>query len=355
MPKTWYKVVLGALGVFLGALLIGFIIIIFSEYFPEDREDVVIDGTGAKTIKEGDALNIITYNLGYLSLDNTQDFFMDGGKGVRPKTATNVTKNLAAVKTFIENQNNDIFLFQEVDKKAKRSYNINEYEGLKQDFDGTAAYAAMFNSLYIPYPIFNPIGHVESGVATLSKFGITQGTRIALPSHSSWPKRAVMYKNPILETRIPVEGSSKELVVYNVHLDAYGAKGENSDQLQILLDNMTAEYAKGNYAIAGGDFNQTFPQTDLEQFPLNDSKNFYPTQLSQEQLPDGWKFVTDATKPTSRLLNEVYSGNYDNTQLYVIDGFLLSPNIESKSVITIENGFSYSDHHPVKIRIELKK
>ena len=78
---------------------------------------------------------------------------MDGGKGVRPKTATNVTKNLAAVKTFMENQNNDIFLFQEVDKKAKRSYNINEYEGLKQDFDGTAAYAAMFNSLYIPYPV----------------------------------------------------------------------------------------------------------------------------------------------------------------------------------------------------------
>ena len=66
-------------------------------------------------------------------------------------------------------------------------------------------------------------------------------------------------------------------------------------------------------------------------------------------------FAPYASKWTSRLLNEVYSGNYDNTQLYVIDGFLLSPNIESKSVITIENGFSYSDHHPVKIRIELKK
>ena len=35
------------------------------------------------------------------------------------------------------------------------------------------------------------------------------------------------------------------------------------------------------------------------------------------------KFETDASKPTSRLLNEVYSGNYDNTQLYVIDGFIV--------------------------------
>ena len=68
-----------------------------------------------------------------------------------------------------------------------------------------------------------------------------------------------------------------------------------------------------------------------------------------------WRRETDASKPTSRLLNEVYSGNYDNTQLYVIDGFLISPNIEKKSVETIENNFSYSDHHPVKIKIELKK
>ena len=79
---------------------------------------------------------------------------MDGGKGVRPKNATNVTKNLAAVKTFIQNQDADVYLFQEVDKKAKRSYNINEYDGLREDFEGTATYAAMFNSLYIPYPIF---------------------------------------------------------------------------------------------------------------------------------------------------------------------------------------------------------
>lgn len=355
MPKTWYKVLLAALGVVVGILLIGFIIIIFSEYFPEDRETLVIDGESSKTLKPGSSATIITYNLGYLSLDNTQDFFMDGGKGVRPKNATNVTKNLAAVKTFIQNQDADVYLFQEVDKKAKRSYNINEYDGLRENFEGTATYAAMFNSLYIPYPIFDTIGHVESGVVTLNKYNATEATRIALPSHSSWPKRAVMYKNPILEERVKLEETDKELVIYNVHLDAYGAKGENSDQLQILLDNMVAEYEKGNYCIAGGDFNQTFPQTNLEQFPLNDSKNFYPTQLSQEQLPEGWKFVTDASKPTSRLLNEVYSGNYDNTQLYVIDGFLISPNIESKSVETIENNFSYSDHHPVKIKINLRK
>jgi endonuclease/exonuclease/phosphatase family metal-dependent hydrolase len=117
---------------------------------------------------------------------------------------------------------------------------------------------------------------------------------------------------------------------------------------------MKAEYEKGNYVIAGGDFNQTFPDVDTEKFPIIDTKNFVPTQISKDYLPDGWSFVTDYDKPTSRLLNEVYSGNYDNTQLYIIDGYIISPNIECKSVETIENNFSYSDHQPVKIKIKLK-
>ena len=354
MPKTWYKVVIVIVSIVLLIFLIGFSILVFSEYFPDDRETLSIDGESTKTLKQGESTSIITYNLGYLSLDNTQDFFMDGGKGVRPQSATNVTKNLAAVNNFITNQDADIYLLQEVDTKAKRSYNINEYDGLKQHFKGTATFAYMFNSLYIPYPVFNTVGHVESGVVTLNKYNVTDATRIALPSAYSWPKRAVMYKNCLLEQRISVEGTDKELVIYNVHLDAYGKKNGKEGQLELLISNMKEEYEKGNYVIAGGDFNQIFPDTDLEKFPVMDTKNFNPTQMSNDSLPEGWSFVTDTQKPTSRLLNEEYSGSYENTQLYVIDGFIISPNIEKESVETIENNFSYSDHQPVKLKIKLK-
>ncbi len=354
MPKTWYKVVIAIIATILSIFLIGFCILVFAEYFPEDRESLNIDGTSKKTIDKDKSIRLITYNLGYLSLDSTQDFFMDGGENVRPKNATNVTKNLAAVKNFIDSQKADIFLFQEVDLNAKRSYKINEYDGLKNEFEGTAAFAYMFNSLYIPYPIFNTVGHVESGVATLNKYNVTEATRVSLPSAIKWPKRAVMYKNCLLEERIPIKGSKKELVVYNVHLDAYGSGEGKNAQLDVLLENMKAEYEKGNYVIAGGDFNQTFPGVDMEKFPLIDTEHYVPNQLTADYLPKGWKFVTDIEKPSSRLLNEPYTGNYDNTQLYVIDGFLLSPNIKSESVTTIENNFSYSDHHPVKIKIKLK-
>ena len=118
MPKTWYKVVIAVVSVILVIFLIGFGVLVLNEYFPEDREDITIDGESTKTLKVDEDINIITYNLGYLSLDNTQDFFMDGGKNVRPKSATNVTKNLAAIKNFIESQGADIYLLQEVDLNA---------------------------------------------------------------------------------------------------------------------------------------------------------------------------------------------------------------------------------------------
>lgn len=353
MPKTWYKIVIAVVVILLLLVVIGFSVLVFAEYFPEDVENLNIEGEKSKELKIDKTATIITYNLGYLSLDNTQDFFMDGGKSVRPKNATTVTKNLAAVKSFIENQNADIYLFQEVDTKAKRSYNINEYNGIKEDFSGTSSFAYMFNSLYIPYPIFNTVGHVESGVATLNKYNVKESTRISLPSAYSWPKRAVMYKNCLLEQRIIIDGSDKELVIYNVHLDAYGAEDGKTEQLDVLINLMTEEYQKGNYVIAGGDFNQTFPGVDLEKFPIIDDDNYVPIQIQDNYLPDGWKYAVDYERPTARLLNEEYSGTYENTQLYIIDGYILSPNVECESVETIENNFSYSDHHPVKLSIKL--
>lgn len=354
MPKTWIKVMIIVLVVIAAIFFIGFSALVLSEYFPEDEEILTVQGEPTKEVKIGDTVNIITYNLGYLSLDNTQDFFMDGGKGVRPKSATNVSKNLAAVKNFMQNQDADIYLFQEVDTNAKRSYKVNQYEGLKSEFKGTSTFAYMFNSLYIPYPIFDTVGHVESGLATFNKLDTIEATRIALPSAYSWPKRAVMYKNCLVEHRINIRESDKELVVYNIHLDAYGKEEGKTEQLDILIAAMQEEYAKGNYVIAGGDFNQTFPGVDTVKFPIINTENYVPNQLPADYLPEGWKFAVDKDSPTTRLLNEEYSGNYENTQLYIVDGFVISPNIECTLVETIENNFSYSDHHPVKINIKLK-
>ena len=42
-------------------------------------------------------------------------------------------------------------------------------------------------------------------------------------------------------------------------------------------------------------------------------------------LPDGWTLAYDLDTPSCRLLNQPYDKEDENTQHYVIDGFILSP------------------------------
>lgn len=71
-------------------------------------------------------------------------------------------------------------------------------------------------------------------------------------------------------------------------------------------------------------------------------------------LPDGWRFAYDTAAPTCRLDNQPYDAGSDATQHYVIDGFILSPNVELTSVQTQDDGFRFSDHNPVLLNIRLK-
>ena len=42
-----------------------------------------------------------------------------------------------------------------------------------------------------------------------------------------------------------------------------------------------------------------------------------------------------------------------NTQYYVIDGFIISPNVRLEFVKTLDLGFENSDHNPVHIQVTL--
>ena len=351
---TLRKILIGIIIVILAVLLIGFSILMLTEYKPEDVEELIVEGESTKKLEQDKDVKLLTYNLGYLSLDSTQDFFMDGGESVMPKTASNVNKNLAAVENFMANEDVDIYLFQDVDINAKRSYETNEYEGLKNNFKGTSTYATDYKCIYVPYPILSPVGHVESGMVMLNKFS-NISSRVSLPSAYNFPIKALMAKRCLMIQRIKVEETDKELIVINVHLDRYDDGSIRLEQLEVLKSFMIDEYNKGNYVIAGGDFNLKFSVVDNSKYPVIDNTYFSAEIIPDDFLPKNWNYAVDGSKPTSRLLNEVYSGNYDNTQLYVIDGYILSPNVKKEAVETIENAFSYSYHQPVKLTIKLEK
>ena len=62
----------------------------------------------------------------------------------------------------------------------------------------------------------------------------------------------------------------------------------------------------------------------------------------------------DCSAPTCRLLNRPYDPAEDETtQFYVIDGFIISPNVRLDGVETVNLGFENSDHNPVKLSVSL--
>ena len=330
------------------SLLLGYLQIM--EYKPKDEEEVQVSGEGSKTIQEGETVKVLTYNIGYGALDKSHDFFMDGGSDVNADSRQQVLQNMQGISSKVYEVNADVTFLQETDKDSNRSYHIDESAYMQAAFPGTsAAYATNFRCAFIPYPL-PPIGKVESGLTTLNQFSVTEASRISLESSFSWPIRLAQMKRCLLVERVPLENSDKELVLVNLHLEAYDSDGEGKKaQTEQLFSFLQEEYEKGNYCIAGGDFNQMFDNIGLEEYPIKDSEYSYqPGNIdTQDMAEKGWTFANDASTPTCRLLNQPYKPVSEDTQYYVVDGFITSPNISVESTETLDCSFTYSDHNPV--------
>lgn len=325
------------------------------EYRPKDEEELSVSNSSSKKIAKGDSLTLLTYNVGYGANDKDHDFFMDGGKTVNTESRDHIEKNTAGISGILAEQDPDVVFLQEVDTDSKRSYYLDESEEFQDAVPGmTSAFAVNFQCDYVPYPFPETIGSVHGGIQTLNKFQSSSANRLALPVSYKWPVRLCQLKRCLLVERVPLADSDKELVLVNLHLEAYASGDAKAKQTDILVNLLQAEYEKGNYCIAGGDFNQTFSNVDTTRYPVVNEDYFVADTLKTDILPDDWVFTADPNTPTSRLLNEPYDSASPNTQLYVIDGYIVSPNVQVEKTTTIDTGFAYSDHNPVLMKVSLK-
>jgi len=117
---------------------------------------------------------------------------------------------------------------------------------------------------------------------------------------------------------------------------------------------MKSEYEKGNYCVCGGDFNHDFTGTSTQDLNGGASADFgWAQPFPKSLLPDGISRCTNYKElsPTCRNCDIPYKqGNFT----IIVDGFLVSDNVEVKSTENIDTGFEYSDHNPVKIAFILK-
>ena len=326
----------------------GFIgILTLTEYRPDDVEELIIPAYD-RVAKVPDQVTITTWNIGYAGLDKTADFFMDGGTGVNPASRELVEENLRAITDFLAHE--EIVFVQEVDRSSSRTYSLNEVEALNQAV-GQGIFAANYKALYIPYP-WPPMGRMHAGIWTHVPYETTEAKRYALPSPFTWPERLGNLKRCLLLTRHPLE-NGKDLVLVNLHLEAYDDTGGREAQFALLKRLIETEYAKGNFVIAGGDFNSSFLEPNTLPFRA-ESDDWMPGNLSELERGD-LRLITDpAKKPTCRLLNQPYDPESENTVRFIIDGFLVSPNVKVEKIETVDLGFEHSDHNPVRLTVNLK-
>ena len=344
-------IVLGAILLLVAALL-AFVSI--TEYRPSDLESIASEGTAQKTLYVGEPVTLMTWNVGFGALDENSDSFLDGGTMVRAESKEAVLNNMAGICNEIEAIHPDILLLQELDRGSSRSCSVEEYAYISERMDGYAqVFANNYKAAYIPYPLPKTLGKVDSGIATFSVFPMDASDRVRLPVPFSWPMRTINLKRCLLVSRIKVEGTEKELVLVNLHLEAYDDGEGKLAQTGMLAELLKTEAQKGNYVIAGGDFNQIFSTVNADAYPTY-GDNWRAPIIDVTEFGDGFSFLMDESAPSCRLLNRPYrDADHASFQYYIIDGFIVSNNILVESLQTQNLGFVHSDHDPVVLRITL--
>lgn len=323
-----------------------------TDYKPEEIEEIGIDGDINDDISS-DTLNFYIWNIGYAGLGKESDFFYDGGQMViSPKEW--VDKNMNGIEQSLSSwEDANFILLQEVDTFSRRSYKINEYERIGQQLDQfNSSFAINYNVKFVPIPLTKPMGGVIGGLASFYKYKPSEVKRYDYPGNFSWPQSIYFLDRCFLLKRFPLK-NGKELLVINTHNSAYDTKGTLKEgEMNMLKEFVMKEFEKGNYIVAGGDWNISPPNVithDREPYQKGLS---VVDNIQEDFLPLGWQWAYDPLMSTNRNLMFAYKPGETDTPL--IDFYLVSPNIEVLDIKGIDLKFEYSDHQPVKLSIKLK-
>lgn len=387
---VWAKVILSVLGAIL-LIVLGYVAYVFGTYsriddyqkleikYPEwQLLDCTLDDFSEKEIKgmnginQGEVYKAMTFNIGFGAYIPEFGFFMDGGKESKGFSKEAVEKDINEIIGFVAEKDVDFLLIEEIDTNSTRSYHINQAEMCRKAFpEFSSVYAINYDSAFLMYPVFDPHGKSLSGVMTMSEFTPTDSLRRSLPIEDSVMK-IVDLDRCYTVTRYPVNAtntsndsqdavatnSNKELVVYTVHLSAYTSDGKIADeQAKMLIADMQSEYEAGNYVICGGDFNKDMVGNSEDIFgydpaDYNWAQDFPFGILDGTALQIvGYDNDGDKVVPSCRNADGPLT---DEQMKIIVDGFIVSDNVEVISNKVIDTGFAYSDHNPVMMEFVLK-
>ena len=349
--KTIFRILLILLVLVLLALAcyVGYVFLTY--YRVEDNLPLEVEKTSTESdpADVGETYRLVSYNIGFGAYSDDYSFFMDGGTESRARSKEAVYENVGGAIAAAKEAEPDFLFLQEVDIDGTRSYHVDEYVyacSLLPEL-GQRVFAQNYDSPYLFWPLLEPHGANQAGQATFSRYDISSALRRSLPIEDGFMK-LVDLDRCYSVSRVPLE-NGRELVLYNFHLSAYTSDGTIAEeQLKMLFADMSAEYAAGNYAIAGGDFNKDILGNSSEIFSVSGEAYTWAQPIPPELVPEGLTIVApfDEADPVASCRNADRPYGPDN-YLVTVDGFIVSGNVTVVDAQVIDTAFRWSDHNPV--------
>jgi endonuclease/exonuclease/phosphatase family metal-dependent hydrolase len=324
-----------------------------SDYRPAEKDKLSVSGHTDLTLIKKREFAALTWNLGYFGLGGEMDFFYENGEQVRPGREPYFEYETTGLKFINDHDSLDFILLQEVDRNSKRSYRQDQFLKIADILTShCSCFAVNYKVPFVPVPISQPMGKVMGGIAFFSKLYPAEVFRYSLPGKYPWPKGLFLLDRCFILLRYPLE-DGRDLVFINTHNEAFDSGGMRDQQMRLLRQTMVEEYRKGNYVVAGGDWN--INPSGYQEFTLKTGDRTRTIQpvIDPRFFPLGWSWVFDPYVPTNRDVSQVYKRGHTPTT--IIDYFITSPNIQVMNIQTIDLEFKCSDHQPVIMKFRLSE
>ncbi|MBR2281138.1 MAG: hypothetical protein IJ863_00795 [Spirochaetales bacterium] len=343
------------LALLLAALL--YVAYVFIDYYRvDDNIELEVLNPVEGSVSAGDRYRIVSWNIGFGAYVRDFGFFMDGGDESWARSKGILLDTMDSINAKLSELDGDFYLVQEVDKKATRTYHVDETALVAGNLPTFSyVFAQNWDSPFLFYPFTEPHGASLAGIMTFSSKGISGAVRRSVPVEEGIMKIIDMDRC-YSTTRVPGP-DGHELVLINFHLSAYTSDGKIAfDQLKLVLNDMQTEYLNGNWVIAGGDFNKDLIGTGSKAFGIEGAEYNWAQPIPAEVF-QGYDVTLvapyDPENPVASCRNAdsaYWEGQYQVT----VDGFMVTSNVEVCGAEVADTGFAWSDHNPVFMEFILR-
>ena len=349
-----------AIRLFFLAAMLALLIWSITFHPPALQAEVVVNQAAVATLKSGQQVKILSWNVQYMSGKNYEfwyDSINGNGPDIRAKR-TDIEQTFKQVARLIIEQNPDVILLQELHDNAKRT----DYEDQLQRL--LALLPAEYNNYseafywqasYVPLPQI--MGSVGMKLGVISKYKLGDALRHQLPSiKADIITDQFNFRRAIQEISLPVTGGSK-LTLMNTHFDAF-AQGSDTMQQQVdyLQRLLHGKNENGEAWVIAGDFN-LLPPGQYENLGAKASAAYQP-ESELARIYNEFNVIPSITQTNgpdaSSWFTHFPNGSDFAAPDRTIDYIVYSDHIQVvNSQVIQQNTWHISDHLPMIATITL--